>query len=168
MCRLAEVSPVLTDIVFMVSQADLCWYGWGPVDRFVPLFDPLEAQSVIELIRAGLAGSQLEIVQTSWSYPSLGLVGNGWNFNTVSAWRVLTADGRLEFGWEAENVDELVQSLVGRSIIAVRPQSSLMADDPAFELSDGRWLEVFACHPIDPWVLDLPHMVYVGSPSAES
>ena len=120
---------------------------------------------MIDLINARILGVGLKIQEVRWHDPSLGIVGKGWTFNTTSAWRVLGVDGRLAFAWESNTADDL-KSLVGKSIVSVSSQSPRMTGDPAFELSDGRWLEVFACHATDPWVLSLPEMTYVGNPSS--
>jgi hypothetical protein len=61
-----------------------------------------------------------------------------------------------------------VWDLVGLSIVSVALRSSLMTGDPAFELSDGRWLEVFSDHAVDPWPMRLPDITVVGSPSDPS
>jgi hypothetical protein len=45
---------------------------------------------------------------------------------------------------------------------------TVMSADPAFELSDGRWLEIFSDHALDPWSMQLPNMTFVGSPSDPS
>ncbi|HEX9056571.1 MAG TPA: hypothetical protein VF818_03480 [Ktedonobacterales bacterium] len=95
---------------------------------------------------------------------ALTLVGDGWTFNSVSAWRVIKG-GLLDFGWSSENAPELVRGLVGLSIVSVASQSPLMRGDPAFELSDGQWLEIFSDHFLDPWVMHLPNIIFVGSPA---
>jgi len=53
-------------------------------------------------------------------------------------------DGVLEFGWSNAAASDLVWELCGLSIVSVEPQSSRMSGDPAFELSAGRWLEIFS------------------------
>lgn len=106
----------------------------------------------------------LRITSASFIDPSLSLIGPGWAFNSVSAWR-LCANGVLLFGWSDTNVNAHIGHLVGKSIVSVEAQSRFLAGDPAFELSDGSWLEVFSDYPTDPWTLQLPGMTFVGSPS---
>jgi hypothetical protein len=76
--------------------------------------------------------------------------------------------GVLDFGWSSVDTPHLVRDLVGLSIVSVASQSSIMRSDPAFELSDGRWLEIFSDHAIDPWSMQLPNVIFVGSPSDPS
>jgi hypothetical protein len=73
--------------------------------------------------------------------------------------------GALGFGWSNPAAPDLVWDLVGLSIVSVAPQSSVMRGDPAFELSDGRRLEIFSDHAVDPWSMRLPNITFVGSPS---
>ncbi len=40
-----------------------------------------------------------------------------------------------------------------------------MRGDPILELSGGDWLEVFSDHPVDPRVMRLSTITFVGSPS---
>ncbi len=106
----------------------------------------------------------LMIKEASFADPALTLSGDNWSFSTSSAWRVVNG-GVLEFGWSDVTSPDRVWDLCGQAIVAVAPQSPLMRGDPAFELSSGMWLEVFSDHAIDPWLLRLPSMTFVGSPS---
>ena len=76
--------------------------------------------------------------------------------------------GVLDFGWSSVDAPHLVGDLVGLSIVSVALQSSIMKGDPAFELSDGRCLEIFSDHAVDPWSMQLPNITFVGSPSDPS
>lgn len=96
--------------------------------------------------------------------PMLTLAGDGWSLSSGSAWRV-TMGGVLEFGWSDPMAADRIWDLCGQAIVSVAPQSSLMAGDPAFEISNGQWLEIFSDQPTDPWSLRLPKMTFVGSPS---
>jgi hypothetical protein len=89
-------------------------------------------------------------------------------FNTPSAWRLV--DGRrvvVANGDDGERVKEIVK-LVGLSIVAIEVQSTSVAVDPVFELSDGRRLEAFSTDTIEPWTFEFPpRKIYVASPSDE-
>ncbi len=106
----------------------------------------------------------LTIKVAAFKDPTLSLAGDSWAFSTPSAWRVLNG-GVLDFGWSGKDAPALVRGLVGLSIVAVASQSPRMRGDPAFELSDGRWLEIFSDHFLDPWVMTLPNITFVGAPS---
>jgi hypothetical protein len=96
---------------------------------------------MIEELRRELAASgPLAIKEAAFADPALTLAGEGWSLSTPSAWRVLKA-GVLEFGWSSAEVSDLIWELCGVSIVSVAPQSLRIGGDPAFELSDGRWLE---------------------------
>ena len=120
-----------------------------------------------ELRRELAASGPLSIMEAAFADPTLTLAGEGWSLSTPSAWRVLKA-GVLEFGWTNAEASDSIWELCGLSIVSVAPQSPRMSGDPAFELSDGRWLEIFSDHAVDPWVLRLPSMTFVGSPSDPS
>lgn len=123
---------------------------------------------MIEQLRAELASLlPLVIKEAAFADPTLTLAGDGWAFSSPSAWRVIKG-GALDFGWSDIDAPDLVWDLCGLSIISVMPQSSAMGGDPAFELSDGRWLEIFSDHAVDPWSMQLPGMTFVGSPSDPS
>jgi hypothetical protein len=123
---------------------------------------------MIEELRGELAPMlPLTIKEAAFADPTLTLAGDSWAFSSPSAWRVINA-GILDFGWSSAGAPDLVWDLVGLSIVSVAPQSSIMRGDPAFELSDGRWLEIFSDHAIDPWSMRLPNITFVGSPSDPS
>jgi hypothetical protein len=109
----------------------------------------------------------LTIKRAAFAYSNLTLAGDGWALSSPSAWRVIKG-GVLDFGWSGEDTPDLVRDLVGLSIVSVASQSPLMGGDPAFELSDGRWLEIFSDHAVDPWFMRLPNITFVGSPSDSS
>jgi hypothetical protein len=120
---------------------------------------------MIEQLRGELAPMlPLAIKEAAFADPTLTLAGDGWAFSSPSAWRVVKG-GVLEFGWSNADAPDLVWDLVGLSIVSVAPQSPVMGGDPAFELSDGRWLEIFSDHAVDPWSMRLPNITFVGSPS---
>jgi hypothetical protein len=121
-----------------------------------------------EQLRGELASMlPLTIKEAAFVDPILTLAGDDWAFSSPSAWRVIKG-GVLEFGWSNADASDLVWDLCGLSIVSVAPQSSVMSGDPAFELSDGRWVEIFSDHALDPWSMQLPNMTFVGSPSDPS
>ncbi len=123
---------------------------------------------MIEELRIALSSMFPMIIrEATFADPTLTLAGDGWSFSSVSAWRV-TSEGALAFGWSDTAAPDRIWELCGQGIVSVAPQSSLMAGDPAFELSSGQWLEIFSDHPTDPWSVQLPSMTFVGSPSDPS
>lgn len=111
---------------------------------------------------ASLGG--LAISHAAYLEPTLTIWGESWSFATVSAWRVLR-EGVLLVGWSDRGVSAYLRELPGLSVVAARSQGALMGGDPALALDNGDWLEVFSDGPSDPWVLRLPSITYVGSPS---
>ena len=120
---------------------------------------------MIEAVALSISGAMCTIREARWANPLLAISGESWNLNTMSAWRILDREGRLVFGCDEHG--ERIESLVGLTILSVEPQSIRMGGDPAFKLSDGRWLEIFSSSFGDPWVLRLPGAVFVGDPWAE-
>jgi hypothetical protein len=123
---------------------------------------------MIEQLRRELSPMlPVTIKKAAFVDPTLILRGDGWAFSSLSAWRVIKGSV-LEFGWSSVDASPLVLDLVGLSIVSVASQSPIMRGDPAFELSDGRWLEIFSDHAVDPWSMQLPNITFVGSPSDPS
>jgi hypothetical protein len=104
----------------------------------------------------------LLIKQSSWDEDVLTIVGDDWNFNTASAWRIAYG-GKIQFAcWDKEISDRL-KELEGLSIVSLRPQGRYVQEDPVFELSDGRCLEIFSTDTVESWVFQIPDgKVYVG------
>jgi hypothetical protein len=120
---------------------------------------------MIEQLRRELSAMlPLTIKEAAFLDPTLTLAGDSWAFSSPSAWRVIKGSV-LEFGWSSVDAPRLVSDLVGLSVVSVASQSPIMRGDPAFELSDGRWLEIFSDHAVDPWSMQLPNITFVGSPS---
>lgn len=94
------------------------------------------------------------------------LTGEGWIFCASPDWRMLNRDGTLASAWSTPGVEKEVAELVGLRVEEAAVQSRLTAADPAFRLSDGRWLEVFSVDPLFPWFMRLPGGVFSGAPTA--
>lgn len=105
----------------------------------------------------------LKISRAKSENSELVIGGDNWSLGALAAWRVIDA-GTLVYGWSDEVASTRAQDLIGDSIADIVPQSDRMLGDPALRLASGRWIEIFSDHPVDPWVLSLPGMIYVGSP----
>jgi hypothetical protein len=117
-----------------------------------------------DFLAALRAALPLRIDAVDWVEPTLTLGGPGWHLAATCPWRVGT-DRVLEFGWESEDVQLRLPGLVGRTMVAVGPQSTTLAVDPSLQLDDGRRIELFSTHHLEPWSLRLPGMGWVASPS---
>lgn len=97
---------------------------------------------------------------------ALCLRGEGWSFNTPSVWRLLEG-GRVQFAcYDRSELVNKVDELVGLAIVDVNVQSTRVAVDPVFVLSDGREVEVFSTDTFEPWTMHLPNgEIFVSSPS---
>lgn len=123
---------------------------------------------MIEELRARAAAHlPLPIASAEWTDPELVLAGDGWGLTVASPWRV-ARHGTLLFSWSSEGADDLIWDLVGHTITAITAQSTTAATDPALILTGGLVLEVFSDVAVDPWVLRLPGITYVGSPTDPS
>lgn len=69
------------------------------------------------------------------------------------------------WGYGDATAGDHINELVGSDIIAIVAQSLTLKADPVFILSDGRKLEVFSDQYLDPWVMRLPGMTFVASPT---
>lgn len=97
---------------------------------------------------------------------NLTIGGEGWSLTVNAPWRITRA-GQLLLGSEEDAARPWPSDLVTQRILAVEPQG-IGGLDLAFLLDGGKVLEVFSCHPVEPWVLRLPTApVWVSSPSAK-
>lgn len=104
----------------------------------------------------------LEIERAQYCDETLLLGGEYWSLCTLGAWRIIQDGHVLTACWD-KNSDIHVGSLAHHGIVRVVRQSVLIGLDPAFELSDGRTLEIFSCDTFEPWVLKLPDgAIYTG------
>lgn len=104
----------------------------------------------------------LNINNASFDGDTLTLSGESWNFSTLSAWRVLNGN-EIEFACWDKNIEEQVSALNGLSIVGTQTQGAIVGTDPVFELSDGRYIEIFSTDTDEPWVMTLPSdTVFVG------
>ncbi|HEV7758263.1 MAG TPA: hypothetical protein VGO78_04720, partial [Acidimicrobiales bacterium] len=107
-----------------------------------------------------VAGEQVPLLigEATFTDPTLVLGGDGWSLAATCPWRVVDHDHGIEMSWSSSDAEDRVWDLVGVQITAVRQHGS----DPAFDLSTGRVLEVFSDTDLDPWVLRLAGMTFVG------
>lgn len=121
--------------------------------------------SLAEVIRAIEAHLPLAIHDATFDDGvNLTMSGPSWSLRINAPWRI-SREGCLLVGSE-DATDPGVSDLVTQSILAVVVQG-VGRLDPAFVLDGGKLLEVFSCHPVEPWVLRLPTgPVWVASPSA--
>jgi hypothetical protein len=108
----------------------------------------------------------LVIAKASHENENLHLSGENWSFNSRSPWRVTGSSGAVLTGSEFEDSNNAVKTLCGHRIVGVAVQSHHHPGDPCFELEDGRILEVFSAHYLEPWVMHLPSgPILVASPT---
>lgn len=79
----------------------------------------------------------------------------------MSAWRISDTSG-IEFGCWDEETTQKTATLKTLEIVGVSSAGSPNSLDPIFELSDGRFLEIFSTTTLEPWVMHLPDTAYVG------
>lgn len=108
----------------------------------------------------------LVVAQASHENENLHLSGNNWSFNSLSPWRITGSSGIVLSGSEFEDSNDAANSLCNHSIVGVAAQSRHHSGDPCFEMDDGRFLEVFSTHYLEPWVMHLPSgPILVASPT---
>lgn len=107
---------------------------------------------MIDLLRPVLP---LAVEGVTWNSPMLWIGGEGWNFNSVSAWRITL--GRVVLCADSDDsASTMINTLVGQRIVAVDVQSTSVEVDPVFILSDGRRLEIFSTDTYEPWTMRFP------------
>jgi hypothetical protein len=113
---------------------------------------------------ADAMSTRLPLVVGSVEYadPVLTISGDEWSLSVVCPWR-LTSSGELLAALGLEGADAAVEQLVGSELEMVDAKTDLK--DPVFEFSGGRRLEVFADTNVDPWVMHLDDLVFVGMAS---
>lgn len=86
----------------------------------------------------------LLVEEARFDDPVLRLGGRGWGLTINASWRVLAADRTFAFSGGMVEATELVDSLIGVSIVGCDRQGLGLRSDPTLILSDGRWVEVFS------------------------
>jgi len=121
-------------------------------------------RKLIGLLTASLP---LTIEEVTWNSPMLWIGGAGWNFNSVSSWRITSR--RIVLCADADDsAPTIIQTLIGQKVVGVDVQSTSVEVDPVFILSDGRRLEIFATDTYEPWTMELPTgEMFVSSPGDE-
>ncbi len=110
------------------------------------------------------AALPLGVERASWTDEVLTLAGEGWSLAVNCSWR-LVSRGRLLVGWDGSGAADEIARLVGLTVVGIEPQSPALPADPSLALSNGVVLEVFSSHQLEPWVLTLPAITVVASPS---
>ncbi len=116
------------------------------------------------------AGRYLPLIIESveWQNPMLFIGGMKWKFNTITSWRVIFGS-KIAFGYGDDNASEIMSLLLGKELVGISPQSSLVEADPVLIFSDSIKIEIFSSESIEPWSLHLPGgEVFVASPTAEN
>ena len=86
----------------------------------------------------------LLVEEARFDDPVLRLGGRGGGLTINASWRVLAADRTFAFSGGMVEATELVDSLIGVSIVGCDRQGLGLRSDPTLILSDGRWVEVFS------------------------
>jgi hypothetical protein len=115
-----------------------------------------------DALRAALP---LVIGRALWSFPTLVVGGENWNLAATCPWRVSSDEG-LDVASEFEDVQERLPGLIGRTVVGADVQSRFLAVDPCLLLDDGRRIELFSAHFLEPWTLRLPDssLMWVAAP----
>jgi len=115
-----------------------------------------------ELAKDVAALAPLRVDEVEYNDPIAVLRGAGWTLTLACPWHMLEGD-RPVLSWEDDEVEDAVWNLVGHAVTGVRRRSADHPNDPVFVLTGGLELQVEADSPVDPWVMHLPELVYVGT-----
>ncbi|SRR6266508_813159 len=122
---------------------------------------------MIDRISSSLARHfPLRIDQVDYADPTVTLTGDGWSLSMTCPWHLFEGQSRI-VSWNEEGATDVIWDLVGHAITEVRPRSTEHPSDPVFLLTGGLRLEIHADTDLDPWVLRLPELTFVGSASRD-
>lgn len=96
----------------------------------------------------------LKIETIMWDDGVFQMYGPLWSFTTRSTWRVIQHD-KMIVGCYDRDSKEFENSLLNFEIIDVLIQGNYLKIDPAFVLSNGLKLEIFATHTCKPWTIQV-------------
>lgn len=104
----------------------------------------------------------LKIATVKWDGTVFQIFGEGWNFTTLSSWRIIE-ENRMVAGCLDENALDVVMKLLNEDIIDIACQDSRLKLDPIFMLSNKQILEVFSTDTFEPWIFDLKQICFFSS-----
>lgn len=108
-----------------------------------------------ERLLAALARSMpLRIDEATLSGSVLKVSGQSWSCLIMCGWRLRNGDSYILGDCDFECLGDI--NLTGAVITDVKFQTCELPWDPAFQLGDGRTLELFSNLGVEPWVLKLP------------
>lgn len=96
----------------------------------------------------------LKISEVQWDGTVFQIYGDGWNFTTLSSWRILNKN-KMILGCFDDNSEESISCLKNIEIVDISFQSDLLKIDPKFILSNGQSLEIFSTDTYEPWIFFL-------------
>lgn len=119
--------------------------------------------------RVAIHGS-FKINRVDYPDPVVSFAGDDWALSMLCPWKLLhrgsvvvDPDNLVESEEVAtEIVTDAIWELIGHSIIEVR-QSTTNPNDPTFVLSGDYSIEVAADTDLDPWVMSVPGITFVGT-----
>jgi hypothetical protein len=111
---------------------------------------------VTDLVVDATAHLPLRVRDVEVQDPVILLAGESWSLLVACPWEI-TGDG-INVSWLSHDVEDAAWDMVGRDLLAVT--GGLV--DPVFHFSSATTLTVHADSDLDPWVLSLPGIVYVG------
>lgn len=84
----------------------------------------------------------LMVNELIWEEPILNILGENWNFNSRTEWRMITKDKRV-FGCYDKNSALILNTINNLRIISIYSQSKYFFD-PVFIFENGDILEIFS------------------------
>lgn len=107
----------------------------------------------------------LKISEVVWDGTIFQIYGQGWNFTTLSSWRISTKN-KMVFGCFDNNSLKLTDSLKNVEIIDISFQAEFLKIDPVFILSNGHKIEIFSTDTYEPWTFQVDGLgFFTATPS---
>lgn len=96
----------------------------------------------------------LTILEISWDEYNLNIIGNSWNFNTVSSWRLINHSGL--WGYIDSEAIKFLNDLRNETILEVRELNN-NGIDLEMVFSNETVLQVFSTTYFEPWIFRIEH-----------
>lgn len=108
----------------------------------------------------------LEILEVNWDGTLFHMHGMGWNFNTLSSWRIIE-NKKMILGCFDKESKERLNYLSTTKIVDIAFQDQILKIDPIFILSNGQKVEIFSTDTYEPWTFQLDKIgFFVPTPNS--
>lgn len=109
----------------------------------------------------------LKITEISWDGAIFQMHGLGWNFVSLSSWRIVN-HSKMILGCYDDNSKRLIENLKDVEIVDVGLQETILKIDPSFYLSNEYRIEIFSTDTFEPWTFSMDGLGFYSATPNES